>query len=243
MPLADRATKTVRLIHASDMHLGARDSGVPGKLYPAEENALKALVELSIRTGARLIIIAGDFFDHNRVDGPLVESTVRELSRIPGDVVILPGNHDCLVADSVYRRECFLKLNHNVRIFSHPEGERFSYPELDLAVWGKPIVSYVDDIRPLADLPPRGKERWQIAVAHGLYVGDTTDVIHSLQISQREVIQSGYDYVALGHRGVCVCVCDEPVKAYYSSSRAVVMVDCLEEGGIRAQPSPLDSDA
>lgn len=168
---------------------------------------------------------------------------MRELLRALVPVVILPGNHDCLIPDSVYRQACFSKLTPNVRVFTSPEGERFSFPELDLAVWGKPITSYEADHRPMAGIPPRGKERWQIAVAHGYYVGVRNDQIHSFQISEEEIVQSCQDYVALGHWGAFRCVCDEPVKAYYPGSASgtgmVAIVDLLDKVGVQVRSHPL----
>lgn len=241
--MTNQEAKPIRILHTADIHLGERGSANTGGLDDRGQHALKALVDLSIRARTSLVIIAGDLFDHNRVDARTVDFAVRELLRALVPVVILPGNHDCLIPDSVYRQACFSKLTPNVRVFTSPEGERFSFPELDLAVWGKPITSYEADHRPMAGIPPRGKERWQIAVAHGYYVGVRNDQIYSLQISEEEIVQSCHDYVALGHWGAFRCVCDEPVKAYYPGSASgtgmVAIVDLLDKVGVQVRSHPL----
>jgi DNA repair exonuclease SbcCD nuclease subunit len=241
--VTNQEAKPIRILHAADIHLGERDSANTGGLDDRGQHALKALVDLSIRARTSLVIIAGDLFDHNRVDPRTVDFAVRELLRALVPVVILPGNHDCLIPDSVYRQASFSELTPIVRVFTSPEGERFSFPELDLAVWGKPITSYEADHRPMAAIPPRGKERWQIAVAHGYYVGVRNDQIYSLQISEEEIVQSSHDYVALGHWGAFRCVCDEPVKAYYPGSASgtgtVAIVDLLDKVGVQVHSHPL----
>jgi len=178
-----------------------------------------------------------------------VEFAVQELIRAFVPVVILPGNHDCLAPDSIYQQVSFSKLAPNVHVLTAPKGERLSFPELNLAVWGKPITSYGGDLRPMAGIPPRGWERWQIAVAHGYYVSDRTDQIYySLKISEEEIVQSCQDYVALGHSPAFRCVCSGPVKAYYSGSpssvtRTVAIVDFLDDGGVQVNSHPLPPSA
>ena len=234
--------KGIRALHTSDIHLGEYDSASPGRL-DRPHRALKALIDLSIEAKTSLVIIAGDLFEHNRVDATTVEFALGELHRALVPVLILPGNHDCLVPDSVYRREYFSKLASDVRVFTTPEGERFSFPELDLAVWGKPITWYGGDLRPLAGIPPRGRERWQIAVAHGYYVGAQSHPMTSFQIDEEEIVQSRQDYVALGHWGEFRCVCNGAVKAYYSGSASststVAIVDFIDDVGVQVRSHPL----
>lgn len=234
--------KPIRVLHTSDIHLGGYDFANPGGVDNRAQRALKALVDLSIQAETSLVIIAGDLFDHNQVDATTLEFTLRELFRAFVPVVILPGNHDCLVPDSVYRRAYFSKLAPNVRVFTALQGEKFSFPELALAIWGKPINSYGGDLRPMAGIPPRGKEQWQIAVAHGYYVGARASQNCSFQISEEEITQSCQDYVALGHWTVFRCVCNGPVKAYYSGSPSetgtVAIVD-LDGVGVQVRSHPL----
>lgn len=239
----------IRVLHTSDIHLREPYQGESGSanaswLDDKAPRALKALVDFSIQAKTNLVIIAGDLFDHNRVDAETIEFTLRELSRASVPVVIVPGNHDCLVSDSVYWRARFSKLASNVRVFTAPEGERFSFPELDVAVWGKPITSYGGDLRPMAGIPPRGRERWQIAVAHGYYVGAQPHPVYSFQVDEDEIVKSCQDYVALGHSPAFRCVCDGPVKAYYSGSASetgtVAIVDFLDDVGVEVCCHPLE---
>lgn len=237
--------KSIRILHTSDIHLGEYNPVNTGAIGARAQRALKALVDLSLQNKTDLVIIAGDLFDHNRVDATIVESTLRELNRALVPVVVLPGNHDCLIENSVYRRTYFSKLASNVHIFTALEGEIFSFPELALDIWGKPLNSYGSNLHPMADIAPRGREQWQIAVAHGTYVGALTDQLWSFQISDEEIVQSRRDYVALGHAAAFRCVHNGPVKAFYSGSVSemgtVAIVDLLDGTGVqvRSQLMPL----
>ena len=224
----------IRILHTSDLHLGSYENG---------HNVLEALVKLAAGTNVDLVVIAGDLFDSNHVGHSIVNFTVEQLHRFKVPVVILPGNHDCLVQDSVYNRTEFFQLNSHISIFRNVNGEEFLFPELALAVWGKPLTDYGGDLRPLADIPLCGSPLWHIAIAHGCFMTSKRDAHHSFQITKEEIVSSGRDYVALGHWPALMCVCETPVKAYYSGSATqngtVLIIDFTMANGSRVTPFQL----
>ncbi|MBA7626591.1 3',5'-cyclic adenosine monophosphate phosphodiesterase CpdA [subsurface metagenome] len=230
--MADVGRVRWRILHTSDVHLSS--------LGDRACHSLEAIVNLAIKTEVDLVIIAGDFFDDNRVDDNLVSFVVEQLGRLSVPTFILPGNHDPLVPESVYHRVELWQDAGNIRIFQAPQGETFTLP--GLSVWGKPIVSHTGDLRPLAGIPPpQGKGQWHIAVAHGYYYVDTGPAVFpSFHITHKEIVSSGRDYIALGHCPTFRCVCDAPVKACYcdspswaSSYGAVNIVDLIEGTGVQ----------
>lgn len=213
--------KGIRILHGADIHLEPDSSA--GNL------ALKGFTELAIQARVDLVVIAGDLFEHNRVTAPMVESVTQELHRVQVPVIILPGNHDCLVPDSIYLRHSVPKLASNIHVIMDLEGETLPIPELDLAIWGKATNCYGGNLYPLGDIPPRTKERWQIAIAHGYYRG-----------GEEEITQTQRDYVALGHAHVFRCVHNGPVKAYYAGARtSAIIADLLDDGTVQVNPYPL----
>ncbi|MFC2071909.1 metallophosphoesterase [Chloroflexota bacterium] len=62
-------------MHTSDLHL----ESLGGRAC----HSLEALVNLAIKTKVDLVIVAGDLFDHNRVDESLVSFVVEQLQRLP----------------------------------------------------------------------------------------------------------------------------------------------------------------
>ena len=223
-----------RILHTSDLHLES--------LGDRACHSLEVLVNLAIKTEVDLVIVAGDLFDHNRVDENLVSFVVEQVRRLLVPVVILPGNHDCLAPDSVFERVGLWQNGANVRIFRSPYGETIDLPELGMSLWGKAHDSYDHDVLPLAGLPrPQRNGSWHIAVAHGYFVSLAPPLLPSYHITQQEIVSSGWDYIALGHVVSFSCVCSEPVKAYYSGSPSlsgtVAIVDLDEEMGVRVSPS------
>lgn len=218
-----------RVLHTSDLHLAV--------LGDRACRSLEVLGSLTIKTEVDLVIIAGDLFDHDWVDDDLVSFVVGELQRWPAYVVILPGNHDCLVPGSAFDRTDLWKSCANVRIFREPQGEILDLPGLGVTLWGKSMDSYEYDVRPLAGIPnPQENGRWHIAVAHGFYVNREPPLFPSYHITHEEIVTSDWDYIALGHLINFSCVCDEP-KAYYcgspSLSGTVAIVDLSEEDGVQ----------
>jgi len=231
-----RGRKGGRILHTSDLHLNS-----PGD--PACES-LEVLVETVGRCNVDLVIVAGDFFDHNRVKDDLIDFASEQLRRFSVPVFILPGNHDPLCAESVYERASTRFHHSNIRVFRSTRGETFHLPELGISLWGKahgPEAGFL----PMKGIPhPEEDGKWHIAVAHGYYVDSHPPLFPSYHITREEVIAPGWDYIALGHVSVFRCVCDHPVKAYYSGEPSrpcgtVNLVDLSERNGIRVSPHPL----
>lgn len=212
--MRDGARPSRRLLHASDLHLvSSTDKAC---------QSLVSLVELAAESKVDLLVIAGDLFDYNGVDDNLVRFAVGQLRRVPVPVVILPGNHDCLIPQNVFDRNGLWRGCDNVYIFRNLQGEILDFPDLGISLWGKPVDSYERDVRPLVGLPPAQNDgRWHIVVAHGYCVSTEPAFFTSYKITRDEIISSDWDYIALGHRPIFMRVCDEPIKAYYSGSPSI----------------------
>ena len=129
----------------------------------------------------------------------LLERAAQMLRDYRKPVVILPGNHDPLTPDSVYRRGGLGEIS-NVSILGLNVDKAVLFPEFDLEIWGHAHFDYTD-MSPLANPRPR-TTRWQLAAAHGHYVDEVRDpnrMIGSWLIHREELIATGADYVALGH--------------------------------------------
>lgn len=175
------------LVHSSDLHLGTDG--------PRAHDSLEAVLAAAQRAAADILLLAGDVFDHNRVKLAMLDEVARKLGDARMEVVILPGNHDCLVPDSVYRRGGLSEPG-NVHVIGLDE-ETIAFPRLDFAVWGRAHRDY-DDMRPLDGSPARSALR-QVVTAHGHWHGDGTAPGRSWLISNDELGGLDADYVALGH--------------------------------------------
>jgi DNA repair exonuclease SbcCD nuclease subunit len=218
------------VLHTSDLHLESlRDQNCQDFI---------SLIMAAREIKPDLLVIAGDLFESQRVKDNLIGFVVEHLGNLAAQVVILPGNHDCITPASAYGRSTIWEDCPNIKIFRLPEGETVKFPDLKINLWGKPIRSYDQDISPLAGLPPpEGNGCWNIAVAHGFYIGNDPPYSPSYQITRREIVESGWDYIALGHVPVFNVIFNEPVTACYSgspqASGGFLIVDLCEETGIK----------
>lgn len=216
---------TIRLLHTSDLHFGERDDGVA---------VLAAIVDAALERSADAVLLVGDTFDHNRIRTEVAQELVDQLAHL-GDVpvVVLPGNHDCLIPESVWRR---VEVPPNVHVLTDGAGERLELDQLALALWGRPHLDF-GDLRPLAGLPAPEGHRWHVALAHGHLVLNPGDEHRSYQITPEEIAASAQDYVALGHWDVPHDVSAGGVCAHYSGSGSRFGVCALatlrEDGGAR----------
>jgi len=204
----------VVIIHSSDLHLGTDDSFSEKDRLAALPRVLTAATEAQ----ADVVVLAGDSFDNHRQPIDLLERCAGILRDYNRPIVILPGNHDPLTPDSVYRRGGMGEIP-NVKILGLNAGPAVHFPEHELEIWGHAHFDYTD-MSPLAN--PRARTtRWQLAVAHGHYVDEIRDpnrLIGSWLIHPDELNATAADYVALGHWNQSTAVGDGTVTAHYSGS-------------------------
>lgn len=233
------------IVHSSDLHLGIDDSFDPSRSYGSLA-ILERVLNAAKTTGADAVVLAGDIFDNHRQPLDLLEQAGKILQDHQDAIVILPGNHDPLTPDSVYRRGGLSSIP-NVKIIGLNVDEAVVFPELDLEIWGRAHMDYTD-MSPLAD-PRRRTTRWQLAAAHGHYVDEPRDpnrLIGSWLIHHEELVATGADYVALGHWNQATRVGNGQVTAYYSGSPeyagTVNVVRLLRNGTIDVTQVPLNGN-
>jgi DNA repair exonuclease SbcCD nuclease subunit len=230
----------VVIVHSSDLHLGTDDSFSDRDKLEVLPKVLTAASEVN----ADVVVLAGDSFDNHRQPLELIERTAAILRDYAKRVVILPGNHDPLTADSVYRRGG-LGLIPNVSILGLNADQAVVFPQFELEIWGHAHFDYTD-MSPLANPRPR-TTRWQLAAAHGHYVDEVRDpnrLIGSWLIHREELIATGSDYVALGHWNQSTSVGDGQIRAHYSGSPeytgTVNVVRLRKDGTVEVGNAPLN---
>ena len=200
----------VRLAHSSDLHLD--------ELGDRRCQGLTHVVDFALEQEAHALLIAGDFFDTNRVRLEVIEFAVEELLRFGGPVVVAAGNHDCLVEDSVYNRGPWPEAK-NIHILREPSGHSIALDDLRMDVWGKPLMTYGDGEGPLEGIRrTRRNGRWQVAIGHGYHPPPEGRDWASFQITTEQIEKSGRHYIALGDSHAFRCVSEGPITAYYSGA-------------------------
>jgi DNA repair exonuclease SbcCD nuclease subunit len=204
---------------------------------------LRQVLQTTRLLRARVLLLAGDIFDHNRQPLAFLDRAARVLADSNLSVVVLPGNHDPLTPDSVYRNGG-LADPANVHVLGISVDEAAHFPELDLEIWGRPHMDY-SDMSPLRDPRPRST-RWQIATAHGHFADDAEH--HHLYraswlIHEEEIAATRADYVALGHWNRPARVANGVVPAFYSGSpdhaNTVNLIRFRPDGTVQVSREPL----
>ena len=216
MPDATRRDGELLLVHSSDLHV---DDDRIAALHGGDgTGGLRAVLATARALDADLVLLAGDTFDNHMVRPATIDRAGRLLADAGVPIVLLPGNHDPLTADSVYRRGGFDRID-GLRILGLTDGEVAEFPEYELEIWGRAHRDYID-MAPLGEPHPR-RARRHIAMAHGHYEPPenwANPLRPSWLISDAMIAATAADYVALGHWDRSAQVGDGSVPAYYSGS-------------------------
>jgi len=204
--------KKIRLIHTSDTHLGDETG------HPVAEDALQAVVEAVPGLGGDVLLLVGDIFDNSRVGDAVLDFFLDQVGSLAVPAVLLPGNHDLIGEDSIYKRGPFRHPPANFHLFTQTEGQTISFPELTLDLWGRAMPFHSPEFRPLVGMPPAANGRWLVALAHGHFHFDDELDRRSSPIFPGEVAEATCDYLALGHWDRHADVSQGRVKAAYSGT-------------------------
>lgn len=195
----------VTFIHTSDFQLGMTrwflSPAAQSRFDDDREAAVLRLGELATETGAEFIVVAGDVFEHNSLNKSTLLRAKDMFKRLPVPVYLLPGNHDPLVADSIF----FNSFADNVHVIADSEPIEVR-PGVEIV--GAPYLSkranYDLVRRALEPLEPAEEGTVRIAVGHGQVESragegedsdaDTIDLSFVEECLDKGVI----DYLALG---------------------------------------------
>src|SRR6184192_3048107 len=88
------------LVHSSDLHVD--DDRIAAQHNGDGTAGLRAVLATARAFGADVVLLAGDTFDNHMVTAATIDRAGEVLAEAGLPVVILPGNHDPVRADSVY---------------------------------------------------------------------------------------------------------------------------------------------
>ncbi len=209
-------TREVVLVHSSDLHVD-EDSAAAARGGDGTEG-LRSVLATARALRAHVVVLAGDTFESNQLGMAVLERASRLLAEADLPVVILPGNHDPALPDSVFVRGGFTRIA-NVSVLGVTHEEAVLFPALGLEIWGHAHRDYFS-MAPLRGSRPRST-RWQVAMAHGHYEPPETranPLRPSWVFGDEEIAATDADYLALGHWDRPTRVGNGVVPAYYSGS-------------------------
>ncbi len=190
-----------RFIHSSDLHIGKRFGSMPeelrGRLRDARHTVLDRLAVQARAGEAGTILLAGDCFDTETPSPAMLRQALAAMAgHAPLRWIMLPGNHDSLLADELWAA-ARAALPANVLLATEPEPI-----ELEPGIMLLPAPCTTR--RPGRDLTdwmdraatPEGALR--IGLAHGAIQSFSEDGVGLDIIAPDRAARSGLDYLALG---------------------------------------------
>lgn len=193
-----------RFLHTADWQIGrtyrrfAEDDAAA--LFEARFAAVTRLAELARDESCDLILVAGDVFDAQTVSDRSIRRTFNAMEAFTGPWVLLPGNHDAALAESVWTRALRLgAVPDNVHLAL--ESGVLEFPEQGLAVLAAPLTQRhtYDDLTAVFDQLETSIGLLRIGLAHGSVQGILAEGIDSANpIAPDRAERARLDYLALG---------------------------------------------
>ncbi|MFP4697838.1 MAG: exonuclease SbcCD subunit D [Eubacteriales bacterium] len=187
----------MKFIHIADVHIGTHFSKSSFGSFAAQRRSeLKEtfyrLLDFIEQNKIDLLLIAGDLFEEKSVTiGEIKEISYKLSKIIDTKIIIVAGNHDPLISNSIYN---WVDWSDNVYIMD--KGSNIiEIAELNTCIYGHSWDSKMIQ-EPLVDkIKIINEDKINIILAHG-EIGQKSNY---LPISKKSLLEKDVDYVALGH--------------------------------------------
>ncbi|MFT3720553.1 metallophosphoesterase family protein [Pseudorhodoferax sp.] len=191
-----------RFLHTADWQIGRQFATLSAENAPllteARFTAVERLAALAARERVDAVLVAGDVFDAQTVSDRTLRRLFGLLDGYAGPWLLLPGNHDAALAESVWTRAQRLHaVPANAHLLLAPEAHRFD----GFAVLPAPLTQrhthadltdWFDRAETPAGLP-------RIGMAHGSVQGILAEDIDAANpIAPDRAARARLDYLALG---------------------------------------------
>jgi DNA repair exonuclease SbcCD nuclease subunit len=193
-----------KFLHTADWQIGRLfatfDPAHAPLLAEARITAVKRLADLATAEGVDAVLVAGDVFDSQTVSDLTVRRLFNALSAFAGPWLMIPGNHDAALAESVWTRAQRLgAVPANAHLYLTPEVRLF--PDLGFAVLPAPLTQRhtYGDLTDWFDSAETPAGMLRIGLAHGSVKGILAEDIDSANpIAMDRPERARLDYLALG---------------------------------------------
>jgi DNA repair exonuclease SbcCD nuclease subunit len=194
----------IRILHTADWQIGRLygafdpDDAVP--LAEARFTAVERLAALATRARVDAVVVAGDVFDAQTVSARSIRRLFNAMEAYSGPWVMIPGNHDAALAESVWTHAARLgALPPNLHLSLAPRVIELA--EAPLAFLCAPLTQRhtFEDLTEWFDAAETRPGWLRIGVAHGAVQGILAEGIDSANpIAQDRAERARLDYLALG---------------------------------------------
>lgn len=185
--------------HMADLHLDAPFVVLANKEKIAmqrrleQRKAIKDIVEYIKENDIPYLFIAGDLYEQEYIRKSTIEYVIELFETIKNTkIFITPGNHDPYIKNSFYNN---LKWPENVHIFK----ETLEVVELDdIDIYGYGFNDFYMENK-YQNIKIKNPNKINILITHGDLDASNTTLNQYNPIKLKNIMESGFDYVALGH--------------------------------------------
>lgn len=195
---------TISFIHTADWQIGKQFANIKGDiaafLREARFDVIKTIASLANIHKAKAILVAGDVFDANEVSETTIRKTLNAMHEYKGPWVLLPGNHDPALAQSVWTRMKDLpERTDNIILALEPEPISIADDKLLILPAPLKLRHEYRDLTEWYDAFQAPESTYKIGLAHGSIEGFLPESaeIHNM-ISYQRTETANLDYLALG---------------------------------------------
>jgi DNA repair exonuclease SbcCD nuclease subunit len=195
---------TRKILHTADWQIGRLygtfepDDAVP--LAEARYSAVERIAALAAEHAVDAVVVAGDVFDAQTVSARCIRRLFNAMAGYSGPWVMIPGNHDAALAESVWTHAARLNaLPAKLHLALEPRA--FELPELRMAFFCAPLTQRhtYNDLTDWFDAQATPEGWLRIGVAHGAVQGLLAeDIANANPIAPDRAARARLDYLALG---------------------------------------------
>lgn len=193
-----------RFLHTADWQMGrqygrfaAEDAAA---LSDARFKAVERLGQLATDEKVDAILVAGDVFDAQNLSDRTIHRTFNALATFAGPWILIPGNHDAALAESIWTQAARLHaIPENAQVLLKPGVTEFT--NLGFAILAAPLTQRQthDDLTAWFDTAETPNGLLRIGLAHGSVEGQLPEAADSSNpIATDRTKTARLDYLALG---------------------------------------------
>jgi DNA repair exonuclease SbcCD nuclease subunit len=193
----------IHLLHTADWQIGTRFGQFSAEeaalLTEARFETVENIAKLASQKGVQAILVAGDVFDQQTVTDKVIRRLFASLAGFSGHWVMIPGNHDAALPESVWTRAVRLNcVPPNVRLLLKPQVVPF---DEGFSVLAAPLTQRrtFDDVTEFFDTARTPDGHVRVGLSHGSVLQRLPEGIDAGNpIAEDRATRASLDYLALG---------------------------------------------
>ncbi|AUA58085.1 exonuclease subunit SbcD [Achromobacter spanius] len=199
-------------LHTADWQIGRQygqfETDDAAILAEARFDVVARIAALAAERRVDAVLVAGDVFDTQGVSDRTIRRLFAAMAAYAGPWVMIAGNHDAALADSVWSRAAQLDcIPANVHVPTRIGV--VDLPAINLAVLAAPLTQRhtYDDVTQSFDTLDTEAGRVRVGLAHGSVAGRLPDTIDATNpIAPERAARARLDYLALGDWHGCLSI-------------------------------------